>query len=173
MQLMIEKKISCIAVIPELKQAKVSLDASPQIPMPVGLITKSDIVLAYHNLVGIDEPCERIMNSRPLQTCGPTIDRDEAARILEQNHTHHVIVVDENEDHGFLGLISSWDLAAECARDDRAWPWIRSEDGKFHNPLPKHERVRRTLKYDKQSILFHDHEANGVYMDELDVLNFQ
>jgi hypothetical protein len=42
---------------------------------------------------------------------------------------HHALVVDKNGD--FRGLISSWDITAECARDDRAWPWNRQEGGKF------------------------------------------
>lgn len=37
-----------------------------------------------------------------------------------------------NKDGDFKGLISSWDITVECARDDRAWPWNRQEDGKFH-----------------------------------------
>jgi CBS domain containing-hemolysin-like protein len=172
MQLMVDQKVSSIAVIPDLVDEKVTLDAPKPVPMPIGIITKSDIVRAYHNEVGIHEPCEKIMNQCPLQTCSPTVDRDRAARILEHNRTHHIIVLDDKT-HNFVGLISSWDLTAECARDDRAWPWIRSEDGKFHNPLPQKKRVSSSLKYDKQSILHHGHEEYTVYMDELDVLNFQ
>lgn len=162
------------------EQAREQVDAlspeSPNTAMPIGIITKSDILFAYHNMVGIDDPCEAIMpRDKPLQTCSPNVDRDQAARILEQNHTHHIIVVNKDasdDSPHFVGLISSWDLSAECARDDRAWPWIRSEDGRFHNPFP---RVKKSsaLKYDKQSILHHDHEEYTVYMDELDVLNFQ
>jgi CBS domain-containing protein len=98
--------------------------------MPIGIITKSDILLAYHNLVGIDDPCEVLVTKdKPLQTCNPNIDRDRAAAILlERNHTHHILVVDDEPSHAsspyFVGLFSSWDLSAECARDDRAWPWI-------------------------------------------------
>ena len=33
----------------------------------------------------------------------------------------------------FVGLVSSWDITVECARDDRAWPWNRPEEGKFHD----------------------------------------
>jgi hypothetical protein len=40
--------------------------------------------------------------------------------------------VDKNAQ--FRGLVSSWDITVECARDDRAWPWNRTEDGKFHRP---------------------------------------
>jgi hypothetical protein len=47
---------------------------------------------------------------------------------LSQNH--HAIVVGPNAE--FKGLVSSWDITVECARDDRAWPWNRPEDGRFH-----------------------------------------
>jgi hypothetical protein len=47
---------------------------------------------------------------------------------IPQNH--HAVVVDKEGE--FKGLISSWDITAECARDDRAWPWNRQEGGKFH-----------------------------------------
>jgi hypothetical protein len=46
---------------------------------------------------------------------------------------NHAIVVDENQH--FQGLVSSWDIAKECAADDRSWPWNRSEDGRFHKPV--------------------------------------
>lgn len=36
-----------------------------------------------------------------------------------------------DKDAEFVGLVSSWDIAVECARDDRAWPWNRPEGGKF------------------------------------------
>jgi hypothetical protein len=42
------------------------------------------------------------------------------------------LVVDKNGE--FRGLISSWDITVECARDDRAWPWNRQEGGKFFAP---------------------------------------
>ena len=60
------------------------------------------------------------------------ITRDEAAKFFELKQIHHAIVV--NEFGTFVGLISSWDIAVECARDDRAWPFIRSADGRFHHP---------------------------------------
>jgi CBS domain-containing protein len=56
--------------------------------MPVGIITKSDILKAYRSRVGVDDPCEVIMGGRDqLVTCTPSVDRDRAARILERSHT--------------------------------------------------------------------------------------
>jgi hypothetical protein len=112
------------------------------------------------------------MTKGTLQTCSPTCDRDKAARILEESHHHHLLVVDDHT-QTFAGLVSSWDITAECARDDRAWPWNRSEDGKFHKPIADTKKHSTAEKYEKQTILHHDHEEYTVYMDELDVLNFQ
>jgi CBS-domain-containing membrane protein len=172
---MIEKGIGAIAVMPEDEKVAAAVtdnnDNRNRKPMPVGIITKSDIIKAYQNMVGIDDPCESIMHTGDLKTCTPTVDRDRAARLLEENHNHHLLVVSDDDPSVFVGLVSSWDITAECARDDRAWPWIRSEDGKFHNPLPKKKPVGQ--HFDRQTILHHNHEANTVYMDELDVMNFQ
>jgi CBS domain-containing protein len=51
--------------------------------------------------------------------------RDKAARVFETNKIHHAVVVGENGE--FSGLISSLDIANECVKDDRAWPWNRAE----------------------------------------------
>ena len=142
------------------------------VPLPVGIITKSDIIKAYQNQVNINEPCESIMNKGDLQTCGPNVDRDKAAHLLEESHNHHLLVVSDDDDpKKFLGLVSSWDITAECARDHRAYPWIRSEDGKFHSPFPKKKPSEQ--HFNKQTVLHHEHEPDTVYMDDLDVLNFQ
>jgi hypothetical protein len=70
--------------------------------------------------------------SKNLQTCDVNLSRDGAAALLERNKTHHAIVVDGNLH--FQGLISSWDIVSECAKDNKAYPWNRSPDGRFHKP---------------------------------------
>lgn len=95
---------------------------------PIGIITKTDIVQAYHDNVSVDHKAQEIMHTE-LEVCDENMNRDQAAHILERNKNHHAVVVDKNGE--FRGLISSWDITAECARDDRAWPWNRQEGGKF------------------------------------------
>ena len=45
-----------------------------------------------------------------------------------------------NKNADFVGLVSSWDITVECARDDRAWPWNRPEDGRFHSKKEQQEQ---------------------------------
>ncbi|KAG7351039.1 inosine-5'-monophosphate dehydrogenase [Nitzschia inconspicua] len=177
--LMVQHQIGAVAVLPEtLANEHVdTLSLSPRLPMPIGIITKSDILKACHSKIGMEELCQFIM-VKELQTCNPNVDRDKAARILEQNHSHHILVVDKgplDENAHFVGLISSWDLSAECARDDRAWPWIRSEDGRFHKPFapPSKAKAFSSLKHDPTSNCHCNHEKYTMYIDELDVLHFQ
>ena len=121
MDLMLAKKIGAVVV----------LIHTDQYHCPIGIVTKTDILRAYHDNVRTYQPVKDIM-SKNLDICTEDMNRDQAARVLEKNKNHHAIVVDSN-DH-FQGLVSSWDITVECAKDDRAWPWNRSEDGKFHKP---------------------------------------
>lgn len=133
LDLMLEHKIGAIVVL-----------ATGTEQMPVGIVTKTHLVKAYHEGTStLDHHVKEIMatGEDELVTCHETTNRDDAARILERHQTHHAIVVDPNTQH-LVGLISSWDITVECAKDDRAWPWNRSEDGKFHKPnesTQKHE----------------------------------
>lgn len=51
---------------------------------PVGIITKTDIVQAYHDNVALDHKAQEIMQTG-LETCDENMNRDQAARILERN----------------------------------------------------------------------------------------
>mmetsp|Transcript_27968 Transcript_27968/g.78360 ORF Transcript_27968/g.78360 Transcript_27968/m.78360 type:complete len:243 (-) Transcript_27968:250-978(-) len=99
--------------------------------IPIGLITKSDLLMAYASRVPMNRPAKEIM-TKDIDTVKESMSRDQAARVLTRNRNHHAIVVDENEH--FKGIISTWDIVVECAKDDQAWPWNRSADGKFHKP---------------------------------------
>ena len=88
------------------------------------LIDLMDVLISSLNV-------SEIMTKHP-KVVRHDVTRDEAAKFFELKQIHHAIVV--NEFGTFVGLISSWDIAVECARDDRAWPFIRSADGRFHHP---------------------------------------
>mmetsp|Transcript_28539 Transcript_28539/g.78395 ORF Transcript_28539/g.78395 Transcript_28539/m.78395 type:complete len:212 (-) Transcript_28539:254-889(-) len=109
--------------------------------MPLGIITKTDLIQAYHDKKSIRTPVQDLLRLKmgggddaTLKTCTETMNRDEAAKILEHNKMHHALVVDHKDPTRFVGLISSWDITVECAKDDRAWPWNRHEDGRVHGP---------------------------------------
>jgi CBS domain-containing protein len=120
MDLMLEHKIGAVVVL-----------VTGTYHVPIGIITKTDLLKAYHDNLTLDHPVKEIM-TKDLATCTETMSRDQAARILERNQNHHAIVVDKSQH--FRGLVSTWDITSECAKDDRAWPWNRSEDGRFHKP---------------------------------------
>lgn len=86
----------------------------------VGIVTKTDLVKAYNAGLLLDRPVKEIMTTEDLlATCTEHMSRDEAAKILEHNQNHHAIVIDP-ETKNFRGLLSSWDITVECAKDDRA-----------------------------------------------------
>jgi predicted transcriptional regulator len=88
------------------------------IVLKVGILTKTDLLKAYTFDIKLNHPVKEIM-SVGLLTCDVNMNRDEVAMILEQNKNHHAIVIDP-ETKLFQGLISTWDITVECAKDDRA-----------------------------------------------------
>jgi predicted transcriptional regulator len=84
----------------------------------VGILTKTDLVKAYNDGRKMDDPVQDVM-SMHLATCDENMNRYQVAKILEQNKSHHAIVMDPKTRH-FKGLLSSFDIAVECAKDDRA-----------------------------------------------------
>jgi CBS domain-containing protein len=51
---------------------------------PIGIITKTDIVKAYHDNVTLDHKAQEIMQTG-LEACNENMNRDQAAHILERN----------------------------------------------------------------------------------------
>lgn len=179
MDLMLAHKVGAVVIVgnDEKKLVEGSLELCNDIPIAIGVITKSDILQAYRDRVDIDDPCHKIMGDRHLVSCAPGDDRDKVAGILEKNQTHHVIVADEKHSR-FVGIVSSLDVAAECAKDNRAWPYLRGEDGKvirFPEKIEKDE-VPIPPAYDPQkrtSITNHEHGKTTTFMDDLDLEAFQ
>lgn len=144
MDLMLEHKIGAVVVL-----------VTGTYHVPIGIVTKTDLLKAYHDNLTLDHAVKEIM-TRDLLTCSETMNRDQAAAILEKNKNHHAIVVDDNQH--FKGLVTAWDITVECARDDRAWPWNRSEDGKVHKPIetnPRQPASEDTLGTSPTSSMIH------------------
>ena len=103
-----------------------------------GIITKSDILEAYHySHISIDHPCLEIMSSGNLGTCNPEMSLDEAARDLTKNHNHHAIVVDH--DQRFVGVLSTWDITVACSEDHQSEFDAHQEE---ENKNPRHHTVQ-------------------------------
>ena len=144
----------------------------------LGIITKSDLMKAYHDRIDIDAECSEIMTpADKLETCSPNDNKDKVASILESTHHHHVLVVDETSQ--FVGLVSTWDISSEDAKDSRAWPYLRGDDGEIDvkvacgakDPPPPPPEA----KFDPSqptTIDNHQHDFK-TYMDDLDLMGFQ
>lgn len=126
MDLMVNNKIGSLVV---LRQDTTSL-------APMAILTQTDVLQAFQKEL---EPDTTEISELGLQgpngfiTCHTTQSRDEVAQILERHKIHHAIVLDFHT-KAFAGLVTTFDIAVDCARGGRAWPWIRSEDGRFHKP---------------------------------------
>lgn len=70
--------------------------------MPVGIVTASDLVTDYDDVL----PITRIMTS-PLHTLEPTADVSEAARLMREHGHHHVVILEQER---IVGIVSSLDL---------------------------------------------------------------
>jgi CBS domain containing-hemolysin-like protein len=113
--LMVTNNVSCIVVFDHTDKA-------------VGIVTKTDLVDAYRKKTPLDETADNLMR-REVDAIQKDAPRDSLASLFEKKHHHHAFVVDK---HGeFVGLVSAWDVAAECAKDSRAWPWVRPIGEKF------------------------------------------
>ena len=99
---------------------------------PTGILTKTDLCWCYQNGTSLDSLVGDIMPwTAGIKKIRGTVDRDNAAKFFEANKIHHALVVDEDDRE--VGLISAMDVATEVAKDARAWPWNRHEDGKVHS----------------------------------------
>ena len=114
--MMLTEKISAVVIINKENQA-------------VGIVTKTDLASSYQRGLDLQKPVSEIMSSA-LYTVHDTDSRDTVADLFQKKHINHAVVV--NSEGIFVGLVSSWDVAAECARDAKAWPYIRSDDGRIH-----------------------------------------
>eukprot|EP00986_Skeletonema_menzelii_P000034 scaffold5_cov144-Skeletonema_menzelii.AAC.20 len=162
LDLMVSKQVGAVVIICTKEDDK-------EKSIPVGIITKTDILHAYRHRVDLNESCKRIIRENSLVTCKPDDDRDKVASILERNKMHHVIVV--RGDH-FDGIVSSWDIAVECSKDSRAWPYLRSEDGSINFPRFEESALPPAFNPEEAvSILNHKHD--DTFVDFLDVEAFQ
>lgn len=164
LDLMVSRQVGAVVIV-----CKKEDDNDSGKSIPEGIITKTDILHAYRQGVKINDSCKHMIRENSLVTCGPDDDRDTVASILERNKMHHVIVV--QEDH-FVGVVSSWDIAVEVAKDNRAWPYLRSEEGGIQFPRFEEEVLPPAYNSHKAvSILNHKHD--DTFFDFLDLEAFQ
>ena len=124
LDVMIEKKVGAIVVLDGMNPKKAA-----------GLLTKSDFLQAYQKGLSLNLTAVEDIMSKHLYCMSKDMSKDEAAKFFERKKVHHAVAT--NEDGDFIGLLSAYDISTDTANEDRAWPWIRSEDGRFHHPFHK------------------------------------
>ena len=67
--------------------------------------------------------------STTLHPATPEMNRDDAAEILQKHKIHHA-VIEFKVSRKFAGLLSSWDIARECALDAKV---IKVENVVWHS----------------------------------------
>jgi len=91
--------------------------------IPIGIVTKTDLLVAYKDNLKLQQNKVEQVMSRMVETVDENDSREKAAEHFEETKHHHAFVV--NEDKQWVGLLTVWDVALEAAKDDRAWPWNR------------------------------------------------
>jgi CBS domain-containing protein len=110
--------------------AVVVLHPSGNKAIPVGIVTKTDLLRAYQQKLDLEKHKVEEIMSRTIETISHKASRDKAAEHFENTKHHHALVV--NADNQWVGLLTVWDIALEAAKDKRAWPWNRESVSMFH-----------------------------------------
>jgi CBS domain-containing protein len=123
MNLMLDRKISSVVVL-----------GTGDAKVPIGIVTKTNMLMAYKDKLPLTDRVKEIM-SRDLKFIQDSMSKDDAAQILEGLGHHHAIVT--NKEGHYVGIISTYDIATEDAKDARAWPFNRPENKVVHLPMTK------------------------------------
>jgi CBS domain-containing protein len=94
--------------------------------VPVGVVSKTDIVGAYYAGIAIDSTVGTIMSS-PAICCSPEDSLDHALEIMRKEHIHRLYVVDDEDPAAGTGVISYADIVGllyRCCRQcERRLQW--------------------------------------------------
>ena len=151
----IETALDLILANPE-KGAVIVLHEHGDKHIPVGIVTKTDLLHALKEKLSLTSKVETIMGHE-METIFDTASKDQAAEHFEKTKHYNAIVV--NKDKQWVGLLTVLDTAMDRARDGRAWPWNRDEGvldyfaRQAHSPrskrnvaaIPKHPDEEPTL----------------------------
>jgi len=121
----IERALELILASPTTMGAVVVLHPTGNKHIPVGIVTKTDLLQAYQKRLNNQEHKVREIMSTMIETLQETQTVAEAAEYFYQSQHHHVFVV--NQDKQWIGLITTWDVAIQLAKDHRDWPWNNRE----------------------------------------------
>ena len=96
---------------------------------PVGVVTKADLIKAYQ--LGLD-PKEHNVNeimSTRIENVFDTSSKEAAAKHFQDTKHENAFVL--NKEKEWVGMLNAIDIAVECVRDTKAWPWNREALSRF------------------------------------------
>ena len=102
----------------------------------MGMVEKSDLLLAYLHQVPINQPIQLLLERQQIKTLmfPASESRNVAARAMEQKLCHHALVLDNNGH--FVGLLSAWDLAAHSGQPYPSWLMANNKNGRMIHTEP-------------------------------------
>ena len=119
----IESALDLILANPE-KGAVIVLHEDKDDQLPMGIVTKTDLLHALKEQLTLESTVDTIMGKK-METLPETASKDQAAEHFEKTRHYHAIVVNKN--NHWVGLLTVLDTAMDRARDGRAWPWNRDK----------------------------------------------
>ena len=88
---------------------------------PVGVVSEKDLIPLIQN-GGVEDSLTVVDIMHEMLTVDVHASLREAADLMIQNHHHRVVVVDQNDPEAFpLGIVSSFDIVAEMAKQGSVW----------------------------------------------------
>jgi CBS domain-containing protein len=113
---MMEHNVGSIIIMPSEENAK---------KFPVGIVTKTDLLRGWQSNLDLHGASVREVMGTVIETILDTDSKDKAAEHFDKTRHRHAFVVDKGGD--FVGIVSALDIATECAKDNKAWPYMNRD----------------------------------------------
>ena len=124
-QLMLEHVVGSVIVMPT------GLDQKP-----VGIVTKTDLIRGWSNGLDAKKDTVQAVMGTKYETVLDTSPVGLAAEHFEKTKHRHAFVIDANDN--FVGIVTSYDIAVETARDNRSWPYVNRDELAEKFKVPAH-----------------------------------
>jgi len=111
---MLEHVVGSIIVIPEGEDK------------PVGIVTKTDLIRGWERGLDVKKDTVSAVMGTNFETILDTSPSGLAAEHFEKTKHRHAFVVDKEDN--FVGIVTSYDIAVETAKDNRAWPYTNRDE---------------------------------------------
>lgn len=134
---MMEHGIGSVVVMPQRSPEKKEDD------YPLGIVTKTDLLRGWQEGLELQTAQAQQVMGTLIETILDTDSKDLAAEHFEKTKHRHAFVVDKHLN--YVGIVGSLDIAVECAKDSKAWPYMNRDllAAKFKVPTsPKANKVK-------------------------------